>query len=78
MCVARVGRVVSLESGTALIEMAGQTIRALTVALPDVEAGEHVLVANGMVLGRVAPDEAELRRQLFAQMIALAAEDRGP
>jgi hydrogenase maturation factor len=76
MCVARIGRVVSVESGSALVEMSGQAIRALTVALPDVEPGEDVLVASGLIVSRLAPEEAELRRQFLAQMIALAAEER--
>jgi hydrogenase maturation factor len=73
----RVGRVVSITSGSALIEVDDRSMRALTVALPDVAVGEDVLVTSGLIVGRLSPEEAEARRQLFAEMIALAAEN-GP
>jgi hypothetical protein len=68
--------VVSVALGSALIEVGGQEVHALTVALPDVAPGEDVLVASGLIVSRLAPDEAELRRRLFAEMIAVAAESQ--
>jgi hydrogenase maturation factor len=78
MCVARVGRVVSVTGGTALVDLGGQTVRALTVAAPEVAVGDDVLLASGLIVHRLRPEEAESRRSLFAEMIALAGEDSTP
>ncbi len=58
MCLAVTGRVLSVdgEQGQVLI---GDTPRQVSfIALPGVEAGDHVLVSLGMALERLTAEEA--------------------
>lgn len=57
MCRSTIARVQSVSDGWAEIEMDGLTRRASILLIPDLRAGERVLVGLGTVLARV--DEAD-------------------
>ena len=57
MCATVEARVVTVDADGATVEWDGRRRRAMTLLVPDVRAGERVLVGLGMVLGR-APDAA--------------------
>jgi hydrogenase expression/formation protein HypC len=69
MCVAIPGRVISVDDDGALVEVRGRRRRALTVLLPDVRAGEYVLISNGMIVERLSEDEASEREGIFGAML---------
>ena len=59
MCVSWAGRVRSVDrEGTALVEVDGRVMRAMTVLCPDVEPGQWVVVATGLVLRRISARQA--------------------
>lgn len=70
MCLASPGRVLAVDGEGATVDLDGRTRRASTLLLPDVVAGDQVLVAAGTVIRRLEPAEA-------ADLIALLALARG-
>lgn len=58
MCLTVPARVLAVEDGTAVIDMAGRRRRAATRLLSDVAPGDHVLVGLGEILARLTPEEA--------------------
>jgi hydrogenase assembly chaperone HypC/HupF len=70
MCIVSPGRVLAVDPEGATVDLDGRTRRASTVLLPDVVAGDQVLVAAGTVIRRLEPAEA-------ADLIALLALARG-
>ncbi|HEY7589933.1 MAG TPA: HypC/HybG/HupF family hydrogenase formation chaperone [Candidatus Limnocylindrales bacterium] len=57
MCAAVEAMVVEVAGDAAVVEWDGRRRRATTLLLPDVRAGERVLVAFGSILGRVTTGE---------------------
>ena len=75
MCIAYPARILALETGSAVVDMAGRTRRASLLMTPDVEVGEWVLVAAGTVVRRIDAAEArDLGSQLDAAMAALVPQ----
>lgn len=74
MCIASPGLVIAVDAEGATVDLDGRTRRASTVLLPDVVAGEQVLVAAGTLIRRLEPAEAA---DLIA-LLALARDDVGP
>lgn len=72
MCIALPGLVVDAEGAT--VDLDKRTRRASTVFLPDVVAGDQVLVAAGSLIRRLEPAEAS---DLIA-LLALARGDAAP
>jgi hydrogenase maturation factor len=70
MCIVSPGLVIAVDVEGAIIDLEGRTRRASTVLLPDVVAGDQVLVAAGTLIRRLDPAEA-------ADLIALLALARG-
>ena len=70
MCIASPGRVIAVDAEGATVDLDGRTRRASTLLLPDVVAGDQVLVAAGTLIRRLEPAEA-------ADLIALLALARG-
>ena len=70
MCMASPGRVLAVDPDGATVDLDGRTRRASTLLLPDVVAGDQVLVAAGTLIRRLDPAEA-------ADLIALLALARG-
>ena len=57
MCRTTVGQVLSVEGGVAVVDLDGVRRNAISLMVPDLEAGELVLVGLGTVLGRVTPED---------------------
>lgn len=58
MCLTVPARVLAVEDGMAVVDMAGRRRRTATRLLPDVAPGDHVLVGLGEILARLTPAEA--------------------
>jgi hydrogenase assembly chaperone HypC/HupF len=67
MCVALPGRVLEVADGTAIVEMTGRSIRASTVLYPKARPGQWVLVATGLVTGRISAREAREIEALYRE-----------
>jgi len=65
MCLSYPALVLSVDRDGAVVRGAKRDFRALTTVLPDVTPGDYVLVAGGLVLERLDPDEAHEIRHLF-------------
>lgn len=73
MCIAAPARILALDAGSAVVDVAGRTRRASLLLTPDIEVGAWVLVAAGRVLRRIDAAEAhDLASQLGAAMAAAA------
>jgi hydrogenase assembly chaperone HypC/HupF len=71
MCIAYPARILALDAGGAVVDLAGHTRRASLLMNPDVEVGAWVLVAAGTVIRRIDVAEAlDLAAQLDAAMAA--------
>jgi len=57
MCRTTVGRVEAVTDGVALVDLDGLRRQAISLAIPDLQPGEFVLVGLGTVLGRVTPED---------------------
>ncbi len=57
MCRTTVGEVLSVEGGVAVVDLDGVRRNAIALMVPDLVAGELVLVGLGTVLGRVTPED---------------------
>ncbi len=63
MCLTSIGVVVAVDGGEAVVNLAGLHRRAISLTVPDLQPGDHVLVGLGAVLGRVDDaDRAALER----------------
>jgi hydrogenase assembly chaperone HypC/HupF len=71
MCIASPARVLAVDATGATVEIDGRIRRASVVLLPEVVAGDEVLVAAGTVIRRLEPAEAA---DLTA-LLALARDD---
>lgn len=73
MCIAYPARILALDAGSAVVDIAGRTRRASLLMAPDIEVGAWVLVAAGSVIRRIDTAEAlDLASQLDAAMAAAA------
>lgn len=59
MCRIEPARVMRIQGTCAWLETAGRTMSASLQAVDDVHVGDYVLCHAGIVLERLAPDEAE-------------------
>ncbi|GAB4254753.1 MULTISPECIES: HypC/HybG/HupF family hydrogenase formation chaperone [Deferrisoma] len=70
MCVAVPGEILEVrEDGTAEVDFGGVRRTVSTALLPDLEAGDFVIVHAGFALHRVDPGEARETRELFRQIL---------
>lgn len=72
MCLARLGRVVALEPGGALVRIGERTWPVATLLVPEILVGDEVLVTAGLIVARLSPEEARQRRQMFEELSKLA------
>jgi hydrogenase maturation factor len=68
MCRSTIGRVVSVDDGSAVVDLDGVRRRASTLLVPDLAVGELVLIGLGTVLGRVEPADLEALRALETEI----------
>jgi hydrogenase maturation factor len=59
MCRSTVARVLAVDGTDAVVEFGGTRRRASALLVPDLAAGELVLIGLGTVLGRVSPDDLD-------------------
>ena len=59
MCVTAPGRVLAVWGDEATVECGGVPLRVSIRMVPNLVAGEHVLIGFGAVIGRLRPQEAE-------------------
>ena len=67
MCVAKPGRVVSLDGINAVVDFNGNQVRAIT-ALKNIAPGDSVLVHAGCILQKVSETEADELAELFREL----------
>lgn len=67
MCVAYPGRVMAITGEMALVDIDHQSRHASTVLVPETSVGDWVVVAAGVVLRILDPDEASEIRILLDQ-----------
>ena len=79
MCVAYPGQVLEISGDRALVETQGLTRRASTMLVPEIAAGDWVLVSAGTVLQILDADEARTIRQQLDVVLRdeMAAVDGG-
>jgi hydrogenase maturation factor len=65
MCLTEPGRVIEVEDGMALIAVGSGRKRALTLLVPDVRAGEQVVIGAGAIVRRIEEAEAEALRRAY-------------
>ena len=65
MCFALPAKVIETRGDMAVVTASGATREISTVAVPDLEPGDHVLLSFGMAVERITEDEAlEIQRTL--------------
>ena len=69
MCVAVPGLVVGVGPEGAAVQWGSRLRRASALLFPDLRVGEYVLVAGGMVVERLTPEEARARLALFDALL---------
>ena len=75
MCVAMPAEVTAVDEEGADVLVSGRARRVSHLLVPDVRAGEYVLVASGMITDRLTEDEARDRVGLFDQLLEVLDED---
>jgi len=75
MCLAVPGRVLSVQGARARIDFSGIQRDALIDLLPEVTAGDYVLVHAGFVIQRLDPKEAEETAALLQEGMALRGQE---
>ena len=78
MCVALPGRVIAVAAGRATVETASGRREVSIAPLPDLRAGEHVLVSLGMALQRITAVEAAELAALWADLAIAETESEPP
>ena len=69
MCIARVGKVVSVESGKARVEFFdGRTSERVDVSVVKVSPGTHVEVFGDLALSTLSPSEARRRKAAWVEI----------
>ncbi len=59
MCIAKAGKVVRIEDNTAVVDYGGVSRREELTLVPDVCAGDTVLVHAGFIIGKLDSQEGE-------------------
>ena len=70
MCLAEPREVTEVGAQTARIRSGGREREVSTLLVPDLRAGDYVIVAGDVVVERLDPLEAETRRALFDELEA--------
>lgn len=65
MCIALMGRVVAVKSGSVQVQEGRRTRQACALFFPDLKPGDYVLVYGDIVIDRLDPGEARKRSAVF-------------
>ena len=71
MCLAVPGLVLEIENGRARVDLRGNRIWAQSALVPEVRAGDYVLVHAGFILNKVDPEEARQTLKLAEEFYGL-------
>lgn len=71
MCIAKAGKVVRIEDNTAVVDYGGVTRCEETTLVPDVHAGDVVLVHAGFIIGKLDPQSGEEMLGLLEEIKSL-------
>jgi hydrogenase assembly chaperone HypC/HupF len=75
MCLSFPGRVVAVDEMGAAVDTEGRLRRVLTVAVPETEVGDWVLVSAGTIVQRLDPEAARLMRESLLEASRLVMEE---
>jgi hydrogenase expression/formation protein HypC len=76
MCLAVPGKVISLEKdGTGKVDYMGTTVLANLSLLPDIKAGDWVIVHAGFAISRLDQEEARKTLKLFRELEKLSPSE---
>lgn len=73
MCVAIPGRVIEVSGGKAVVDIDGRPQQISAIAIPELAAGDYVLISLGMALEKITQEEAAELAGLWAD-VAIAME----
>ena len=74
MCLAVPVKVLKIEGQNAFVELGGLARQANISLVPDVQAGDYVLLHAGFAIQRLDEEEAEETLRLFAEMAEAAGD----
>jgi hydrogenase expression/formation protein HypC len=76
MCIAMPSQVIAVDGTAATVESEGRRRRASTMLIPDIGAGEWVMVAAGTIIQRLTEEEARQIGDALLTAMRLANEAR--
>lgn len=71
MCLAVPARVVEIGGTSATVDIGGVSLETSIMLVPDVRAGDYVIVHAGFAIEKLDEEEAQRTLELFKQMAAL-------
>ena len=69
MCVGISGKVVRLQSGTALVDVSGAKREVSAELLNDLEPGDYVMVHAGVAIAKITDDDEEEAEQVMEGLL---------
>ena len=69
MCVGISGKVVKMQSGTALVDVSGAKREVSAALLSDLEPGDYVMVHAGVAIAKITDDDEEETDQLMEELL---------
>ena len=73
MCLAIPAKITELNENTAIVDMAGNTMKISTVLLPDLSVNDYVIIHAGFAINKLDEHEAQESLKVLRQ-IAEAVE----
>ena len=69
MCVGISGKVVKLQSGTALVDVSGAKREVSAELLNDLEPGDYVMVHPGIAIAKITDDDEDEAEQVMEGLL---------
>ena len=69
MCVGISGKVVKLQSGTALVDVSGAKREVSAELLNDLEPGDYVMVHAGIAIAKITDDDEDETEQVMEGLL---------
>lgn len=69
MCVGISGKVVKLQSGTALVDVSGAKREVSAELLNDLEPGDYVMVHAGIAIAKIMDDDEDEAEQVMEGLL---------
>lgn len=67
MCLAVPGRIESIEDETAVVDIVGNRVRAMTALVPEAKVGDWVLIHAGLAVTLMSEEEARETLELMQE-----------